>query len=348
MLKKFLYFLSSTDTVLINLCSDYAQKNRLVLGLSVFLVGLSAFISGSYAISTAFNQQNENSDISLSTLHVCFSLLIGFIYAIFIILLDRSLLGAKRQNFYGALFSFLFRICMAVTIASIIAFPIEIKFMEKRIVSEIKQQNDIENQRIKTLVLKPLNPYFDQKNSLVKSKLNKEKLLSEYDIAILDTMQGKGPIGIPTCGRLCTELKGQRFLTESSLNTIKEQLENLEALIEQKIPDLNTLYEKRKVSPTFDFLSLAESLGELSKKNDTIRLTSKAIFVFFLMLELSAIVIKIFSNHREYESLHIAMDELFTHKVNTLANNEAARFLSDSSAPFSRESFLKKVFKKEN
>jgi hypothetical protein len=50
-----LFALSKTDSQLIELCSDTAYKTQAGYGIFVLIVGVFAFVSSSYALSTALD-----------------------------------------------------------------------------------------------------------------------------------------------------------------------------------------------------------------------------------------------------------------------------------------------------
>jgi len=127
-LKSILYFLSKTDTDVLNHCGQNAKNTRMSLGAFVFFTGFFAFISGTYAISTVFLNENQN----VSIIATIFCGLLGLVYSMMIISFDREIVAVT--NTWAALI----RLPLAILIGIVVAFPLEMKLLEGRIDKQLQ------------------------------------------------------------------------------------------------------------------------------------------------------------------------------------------------------------------
>lgn len=97
--EKIYSFLSKTDISVYENCTTYAKNVQLSLGSFVLLTGLLAFISGSYAISNLFVEFDwKTNTLSFDTTGKFLTPMIGFLYAVMIIAIDREIVAAKSKK----------------------------------------------------------------------------------------------------------------------------------------------------------------------------------------------------------------------------------------------------------
>ncbi|WP_339839833.1 DUF4407 domain-containing protein, partial [uncultured Flavobacterium sp.] len=122
MLKRFFILCSGVDKDIVQNCSDGEQNKYAGIGATVFFTAVMAFLAGSYALYTVFDDYYV-------------AVFFGLIWGSLIFNLDRFIVSTikKRDNFMDEFIQATPRIILAVIIAIVISKPLEIKIFEKEI-----------------------------------------------------------------------------------------------------------------------------------------------------------------------------------------------------------------------
>ena len=294
MLKRFFLLCSGVDNGIVNSCSNGEQNKYAGIGATVFFTAVMAFIAGSYALFTVF----DNAYIAIA---------FGFVWGLLIFNLDRYIVSTikKRDSFMDELIQASPRIVLAVIIAIVISKPLEIKIFEKEINAEIlKRKNEMaianKNQ---------VSNYF--KNDVDKNKAEIEGLKSDiskkekevaglYQSYITEAegtsgtkKMGKGPIYKEK--RAAYDLASKQLdslkITSSKIITDKEsRAKTLQSDLDKKVS------ETQPVIDGFDgLMARINALGKLPW------LPSFFIMLLFLAIETSPIIAKLLSPKGEYD-----------------------------------------------
>ena len=95
---KLLLWFSNTDPIIYQMSRISAKWNRIGLSLFVLTTGIFAFITSSFFIRTMFTSYNEvTKTIETSSLGWIVSVIIAFFWMLFIINLDRMIIGSKNS-----------------------------------------------------------------------------------------------------------------------------------------------------------------------------------------------------------------------------------------------------------
>ncbi|NNC51260.1 MAG: DUF4407 domain-containing protein, partial [Flaviramulus sp.] len=133
MLKQFFIICSGADTAILEKCSLGEQNKYAGIGATVFFTAIMAFLAGSYALYTVFD-------------NLFSAIFFGLIWGLLIFNLDRYIVSTikKTGNVIDELLQASPRILLAVIIAIVISKPLELKIFEKEINQVLlKQKNDL-------------------------------------------------------------------------------------------------------------------------------------------------------------------------------------------------------------
>jgi Domain of unknown function (DUF4407) len=127
-LTNFFQFLSKTDQQVIQSqhCSRFVRMTQTSLGVMVFITGLFACLSASFAIYTAFQDR-------------VLSIIVGVIWGTMIIVFDREIVSATNKR---AVF---LRLPLALIIGFAVSVPLEMRLLQDRLDKYLKQQEHTEN-----------------------------------------------------------------------------------------------------------------------------------------------------------------------------------------------------------
>ena len=288
MLKQFFIICSGSDTDILEQCSKGEQNKYAGIGATVFFTAVMAFIAGSYALYTVFD--------NLYT-----AILFGLIWGLLIFNLDRYIVSTikKTGNVIDELMQASPRIILAVIIAVVIAKPLELKIFEKEINQVLLEQKNELTLANKNQIAEQFNPAIASLQSEITS-LQKAINTKEAEVnALYDTYiaEAEGTAGTKLLGKgpVYREKREKHDALLAELQLLKS--ENKEKMIaaENQIATLKGDYENQVVTTQpiingFDgLMARVNALGELPW------LPSFFIFLLFLAIETSPIFAKLLS-----------------------------------------------------
>jgi hypothetical protein len=318
----FLY-LSKTDPNLIKAMIEEdevtgrdAKLAQSSLGLSVFITGVLAFTSGSYAMYTTF----ENWKIALG---------IGFIYACMIMAFDREIVSSTDRR------AILMRFPLAILIGISVAVPLEIRLLQGRIDSQLDDENREKNKldldrmrglldkfRERTAELeKEIDNYRRQINTS-DELIRREKVGEPGDPIIGTTTEMKG------CGPACQASEKKKENTILLLKSAEEKLKKHLEGENKNTEEANTGYALHHSKKSYDFLSrfvALESLKSDPKVGTSVWYISWALRILFMMFEIFPAVIKLFIPENRYTERVETARRIALHMLNRSANYEMSK-----------------------
>ncbi|XLS29734.1 DUF4407 domain-containing protein [Flavobacteriaceae bacterium M23B6Z8] len=322
MLKRFFLICSGADLDLLKDCSNGEQNKYVGIGATVFFTAVMAFIAGSYALYTVF----DNVYIALS---------FGVVWGLLIFNLDRFIVSTirKKDSVRSELFQAAPRIILAIIIAVVISKPLELKIFEKEInqvLLEEKNQMTLDNKEQIASQFAPDIANLKQEISTLETQIvSKEKEVNElYDTFITEAegtsgtfKLGKGPVYKEKREKHDQALAALQLLRTENSQKIKDKEAQIAALnnsLENKI--INT----QPVIDGFDgLMARINALGKLPF------LPSFFIFLLFLAIETSPIIAKILADRGVYDMK--LEDYENTIKANVTQKNQERQNMTEAS-----------------
>lgn len=294
MLKRFFLLCSGVDKDIVNSCSNAEQNKYAGIGATVFFTAIMAFIAGSYALFTVFD-------------NIYTAVFFGLIWGLLIFNLDRFIVSTikKRDNFLDEFIQATPRIVLAIIIAIVISKPLEIKIFQKEINTVLlKEKNEMalanKNQ---------VANYF--KSDVDKNKAETDSLKSavskkEQEVAALYQSyitEAEGSTGTKKMGKgpIYKEKRAAYDLASKQLDSLK--INNTKTIAEKEATakTLQTDLDKKitETQPIIDgFDGLMARINALDKLP---WLPSFFIMLLFLAIETSPIIAKLLSPRGEYD-----------------------------------------------
>ncbi|MFK7813438.1 MAG: DUF4407 domain-containing protein [Maribacter sp.] len=294
MLQHFFILCSGADSSILKTCSEGEQNKYAGIGATVFFTAVMAFIAGSYALYTVFD-------------NLFASIFFGLIWGLLIFNLDRFIVSTikKRNSFSSEFIQATPRIILAVIIAIVISKPLEMKIFEKEInqvLLEEKNQMTLDNKEQLALQYTPVVEKLNQDILALKSEITEQEAETNalYDTYITEAegtagtlLLGKGPV--------YAEKRDKHDAALAELKQIKEINAVKITGIENQIIVLNTEYADvvKNSQPIIDgFDGLMARINALEKLP---WLPSFFIFLLFLAIETSPIIAKLLASKGEYD-----------------------------------------------
>jgi len=294
MLKKFFWIFSGADTDILNDCPKSEQEKYAGIGATVFFTAVMAFLAGSYALLTVFD-------------NIWISIGLGFVWGLLIFNLDRYIVSTikKRNKFRSELLQATPRIILAVIIAVVIARPLEMKIFEKEIEREIlTSQNQMiqENQEQVGQIYAPEIARLEQENKDMATEISAkkaevdalyERYISEAEGTDGTMKLGKGPV-----------YKEKREKHDSELAALQQLRADNGQRIAQTEAEIVTLTEQynAKVADTQPVIDGFDGLmARINALEKLPWLPSFFIFLLFLAIETSPILAKLLSPTGPYD-----------------------------------------------
>ena len=322
MIKEFFWMCSGADPDLLNDCPKSEQIKYAGIGGTVFFTAVMAFISGSYALYTVFD-------------NVYLALLFGLVWGLLIFNLDRFIVSTikKRGNFGQELLQASPRILLAVIIAIVISKPLELKIFEKEIDQVIlkkKNQMTLDNQdQIAQQFNTEIERLEKEIQALEQKVIDKEiEVNALYDTYISEaegtkgTMKiGKGPV-----------YKEKREKHDAELKDLSEMKREASAQIEEKRTALSILRTQQKAQvansqPIIDgfdgLMARIEALDQLPW------FPSFFILLLFLAIETAPVFAKVMAPKGAYDMKFEEQEEALRVWVDQQKDQRNAMFKTD-------------------
>jgi hypothetical protein len=294
MLKKFFLLCSGIDQNVIATCSNGEQNKYAGIGATVFFTAIMAFLAGSFALFTVF----DNAFIALG---------FGFIWGLLIFNLDRFIVSTikKRDSFLDEFIQAMPRIILAIIIAIVISKPLEIKIFEKEIATVLlKEKNAMALQNKKEVAnyfQSDLDKNKAQIDSLKSDVSKKEKVVNElYSVYITEAegtagtkKLGKGPVYGEKREKHDASLQELAILktaNQAKITDLEAKAKTLQADLDKKIT------ETQPIIDGFDGL-----MARINALNKLPWLPSFFIMLLFLAIETSPIIAKLLSPKGEFD-----------------------------------------------
>lgn len=271
------------------------------IGIIVFLTGMMASLTGFYALFLIFNS-------------FYISLVFGIFWGILIFFLDWFIVGSlkKENRFFSELVFATPRLILAVLLAIVISRPLELKLFEKEIngmLQSIQSENSIQYNKLIDKEYGEISALKAENQRLSDEIVKKEEYRSLLFNLMIEEAEGRSATNKVGKGLVYKEKKTEYDKVDSELSELK--LKN-NRLIEENLKTL-TLLEQNKLKQVGEsnlairqadgLLARFEAMSELNKKNNSVRYASWFIFILFILIEASPILVKLLSQRGPYDEL---------------------------------------------
>lgn len=288
-LERFFQYLSNTDPEVIAspLCSKSVRMTQTMLGVMVFITGIFAFLSASFAVNTAFN----NSYLAVT---------VGFFWGAMIIWFDRAIVSTKNK------LAILGRIPIALMIGLTVSIPLELKLFEDRLTKFLTQESQKENS-----VVIARQKQLTDKLDVTEEKLNNEITKYTEEIRRWSELMQKECVGDPGpnttgrvgCGVAFREAKRNKELSENLLANAEKRLADFNSQKNEELKRIEDEFQKGKIDQTYGFLSKYEALEGLKSQSLPAWSLAWLIRMLFVLIELFPAFIKLFLPYSIYDAL---------------------------------------------
>jgi hypothetical protein len=294
MLKHFFIICSGADTDILERCSNGEQNKYAGIGATVFFTAIMAFIAGSYALFTVFD--------NLYT-----SIFFGLIWGLLIFNLDRYIVSTIKKT--GSILDELIqaspRIVLAVIIAIVISKPLELKIFEKEINQVLLEQKNELTLANKNQISDQFTPDINAIDNDITS-LEKEIEIKEAEVnALYDRYisEAEGTAGTKLLGKgpVYKEKREKHDALLAELQQLKSENKSKILAAEHKLAQLN-LDQETQVATTQPIINNFDGLMARVNALDKLPwLPSFFILLLFLAIETSPILAKLLSPKGAYD-----------------------------------------------
>jgi len=271
------------------------------IGIVIFLTGIMATISGSYAFYTIFNIE-------------WLSLAFGLFWGTLIFFLDWYLVSSlKKQNNKKKEFLLSFpRFIFAIFLAVVISKPIELKLFEKEInekIASIQQSNKLKSNNLVNREFEEIEKLSKENEKMAFQIKEKEMMRNKLFQLVIDEAEGKSGTGIMGKGPVYKDKKDALSNAEKELGRLQENLLPLMKKNSERIAKLQdkkdaTIELRTEVTQQSNgFLARIEAMGRLSKSSTRINIISWFIIFLFIAIESAPIFVKLISARGAYDEM---------------------------------------------
>lgn len=271
------------------------------IGIIVFLTGIMASITGSYALFVIFD--------SLS-LAIAF----GIFWGILIFFLDWYIVASlkKEERFFSEFLFSIPRIILAILLAIVISRPLELKLFEKEIngmLQSIHSENSIEYNQLIDKEFENVAELKQENETLQSQIKEKEELRNKLFNMMIEEAEGRSPTSKIGKGNVYKEKKAEYDKIDKELQELKQtnntrieqnkgQISKFEARKQEQLVKSND-----EIKRADGLLARFEAMSVLAEKNPTVKYASWFIFLLFVLIEASPILVKLLSRRGPYDEL---------------------------------------------
>lgn len=325
---RFLYFLSFTDTSIIESCSDYAKKTQKMFGFIVLAVGIVAFITMLYIMNLVFPESIWNVFLAL-------------LYSSFIIAIDRMVVSSRNHLKIAP------RIILATVIAVVIAVPLELAIFHEQIE---KQANIVANQEVDSLKvqIQSIQASIDVSQEECQIKidsyrnriLNLSEIRSNEELGIrTEVTTGERGNGPQANRRLQEQQEVEELLQGTREDCIQESKK-----YESRIELLQSQIQNSNTEVTRGLLTDLMLLQSIRKDNGFVNVIAIAIMLIILALELTPAIMKITWTQTDYDVL---IERYIQDRIQEIQNNSKSieKYVTNSR-PIDTKKIWEKIIQK--
>ncbi len=294
MLKRFFILCSGVDNDIVSSCSNGEQNKYAGIGATVFFTAIMAFIAGSYALFTVFD-------------NIYTAVFFGLIWGLLIFNLDRFIVSTikKRDNFLDEFIQATPRIVLAIIIAIVISKPLEIKIFQKEIETVLlKEKNEMamaNKKQVSNYFKTDVDKNQAETDSLKSAITKKEKEVATLYQSYITEAEGSAGTKKMGKGPIYKEKRAAYDLASKQLDSLKI---NNAKIIAEKEATAKTLQADldKKVTETQPIIDGFDGLmARINALNKLPWLPSFFIMLLFLAIETSPIIAKLLSPRGEYD-----------------------------------------------
>ncbi len=314
---RFFLFCAGVSLDIISKCPKFEIIKYVSIGATIFFTAILALISSFFAFSIIFDS-------------IQFVVFCSVFWSFIIFNLDRYIVSSIRydENFLNKTIKAFPRILIGIFIAITISKPIEVKLLS----TEIREFIDLEkNNKIQELDLV-------YKNTLEDLAIKKNKIIESYNVKL--DLQEKyyddfkcecdGTCGTLIKGRgvecLSKKNKYDNYLVQ--MNFERTQYENLilENSNEKKFFTEKYQKDQKTINASFSY----GFFNQIKILNKLDNISIYFIMLLFILIELSPIITKLFSNNGPYDSLLMSkVNEYKLGYFKSLDNLKNERMMND-------------------
>lgn len=306
-MKRLFLYLSKTDPEIIEqlartqpVAGKDARFAQMSLGLMVFITGVLAFASGSYALYTTFQDWR----VALS---------VGLIYACLIMAFDREIVSATNKS------TVFIRFPLALFIGVAVALPLEMRLLQGRLDKQLQQEEQSENKAVQTRRDEKVDS-FRQKTAKLQSEVEKyREAVDRWGDAIEAEDTGRpapGRSGLAGRGVKYNAAKQRQAESQKLLEKAEADLQKHLAEEAKIFNEADRDYQQRFINQRYDFLSRFEALETLKANSPAAWKVSWVLRLLFIFIELFPALAKLFTPSNVYSGLidsrrNVAIQTLF-------------------------------------
>lgn len=320
-LTRFFQYLSKTDPNAVSspACSASARMTQTMLGVMVFITGIFASISASFAIYTAFKS-------------VSIAVSVGILWGLMIIWFDRAIVASANR------WTIAIRLPIALIIGFSVSIPLELKILEGRLDKFLTDKSKIENKDVLDRRNAQINSFQNQKKVLEDAVDKYGENVAKWSNAMEAEARGRPREGSPRPKGRGPVWDEARMNKETNEKLLKDTTDRLTALKEKEAAELKRI-DDELINPIvgytqqdYTFLSRFEALEGLKQESAPARDLSWLLRLLFVFVEMFPALLKLFLPYSSYDALQESNRREAVQLVHSIANERMTRMASNPSA----------------
>lgn len=280
------------------LCTSPEVKKMTIAGSMVFIPAFIALFSYSYGFYFIFKNLEG-------------AIIGGVASAIVLFIIDRSIMAFGRPGKWS--FGMLGRVLLAVTVGFLLAEPLILKIFEDSIIETQFAELDVtKSEKSKT--------YDARINVLNTEMIESNNRLNQLQQAYTSEMDGTGGSGFRNQGPIYQQKHHDFLVFQNQDSILRANNQSLINSIEEEKSAALLLVENNQAD---GLIGRMRSLNKLAEKEPIVNITSWLLRIFFCLIELLPLLIKISpSGDRGLYYILVDANDLERERVHEMSSNE--------------------------
>ncbi len=333
----FFWFCSGADTELLKKCPTETSKYT-GIGATVFLTGVFAFLSASYALYTVFD-------------NVWSAILFGLVWGIMIFNLDRFIVSSMRKERkpHRELLMALPRLILAVLISIVIARPLELKIFEKEIAPELvlmqQEKYAAQEEQVRSRFLPGQDSLQLQIDGLKAEIVAKQSQRDDLLRMAREEADGTGGSMRRNPGPIYKLKKADADKADAELKVLMAEnnalIKSMQTMKAASVTAMNRELDALSRSPMDGPAARMEALDRVTQHSDAILWAHWFILLLFIAIETAPVFVKLVSPRGPYDSLLRKEEHPFTvEESESIARTNAEAKKRSETLPDRESGFL--------
>ncbi len=312
-----LLWASKTDPRLLAVCSRWAMDTQIALGIFVFFTALLALGSARYTLSTVHASRSWALGIAIS-------------WSVFVFFLDREIVGSPDKKTAAV------RPLLALLIGTLVAVPMELLVFQERVDQDL-QRRYREDNKLQLDALHAAQSVSNQRRHELENTLAElRKQETDWGKVMDDELVGRPKsdrTGVSGNGPVFRNAADQQTAARLRAQEVRRDLDQLDRSMPDERQRQLQEYQREEIGRAGGIATRYEAMDRVIHSSDALHRLSWLIMLTFILMEMSAALLKLLTPHSDYQHLVAAEIRENVTRIDEISDRNYQRAMANPETP---------------